>query len=134
MCVLLKSWCRILQCLFSYLQLKKRYSSICLALQLQLGLSALPMEEVCFVVTMTKLKLVEGTGSFLSCFHRSPKVFADLPAIPSGISAGVVVDSLGSILGKNLLLLLKNQDLDLDASHSKTSSRGRRYLFGCCLC
>jgi hypothetical protein len=31
-------------------------------------------EEVCFVVSMAKLKLVEGTGSFLSCFHRDPEL------------------------------------------------------------
>jgi L-serine deaminase len=30
------------------------------------------LEEVCFVISMAKLKLVEGTGSFPSCSHRDP--------------------------------------------------------------
>jgi hypothetical protein len=90
-------------------------------------------DEVCFVVAMAKLELVEGTGSFLPSFHRNTKLLADFLAVLGSSGAVVVVDGLGSIPCKDLLLLLMDKGLDPDASHGKTGSMGRGCLLNSCL-
>jgi hypothetical protein len=62
-------------------------------------------EEVCFVVAMAKLERVEGTGNFPPSPHRNTELLADSPTVMGSIGAGLVLDSLGSILGESLLPL-----------------------------
>ena len=87
-------------------------------------------EEVCLVVSMANLELVEGTGNFSSCSHGNTELLSGLPAILGSIGIGIALDGLWCRLGKHLSPFLGCNLLDLDASHSQTGNVREGWFFG----